>query len=96
LKVLLGVDEVIFLNEDNKICEGSFTSIFIEKNGKLLTPKLSEGILPGILRAQLLKAGQAEEADIFETDLITAKTIYIGNSLRGLMTASLVKTPKAP
>ena len=96
LNVLLGADEVIFLNEDNKICEGSFTSIFIEKDGKLLTPKLSEGILPGILRASLLKTGQAEEADIFEIDILTADVIYIGNSLRGLMTASLVKTPKAP
>ena len=96
LNALLGADEVIFLNEDNKICEGSFTSIFIEKDGKLLTPKLSEGILPGILRASLLKTGQAEEADIFEIDILTADVIYIGNSLRGLMTASLVKTPKAP
>jgi len=96
LKALTGADEVIFLNAASEVCEGSFTSLFIEKNGKLLTPLLSAGLLPGILRAELLQTGQAEEANIVEADLWNADKIYIGNSLKGLMTASLVKAPKVP
>ena len=45
-----GADEVIFFNADERLCEGSFTSLFIEKGGALLTPKLSCGLLPGVLR----------------------------------------------
>ena len=90
LKALTGIDEVIFLNESGKLCEGSFTSIFIEKDGKLLTPALKTGILPGVLRAELLRSKKARTADLTEDDLLGAKNIYIGNSMRGLMPAALI------
>ena len=93
LKALTGIDEVIFLNESGKLCEGSFTSIFIEKDGKLLTPALRTGILPGILRAQLLRSRKARTADLMKMDLLSAKKIYIGNSMRGLMPATLIEPP---
>lgn len=91
LKNLMGVDEVIFLNDKDEVCEGSFTSVFIEKDGHLFTPPLKAGILPGILRAQLIETGQADEANIFEQDLLSADKLYIGNSLRGLIRATLIK-----
>ena len=90
LKHHFDITEVIFLNEDDKVCEGSFTSLFIERNGRLLTPRLSLGLLAGILRAELIKSGDAIEADISQTDLTKADKIFIGNSLRGLMPTSLV------
>ena len=86
------ITEVIFLNEDNTACEGSFTSLFIEKDGQLLTPRLNAGLLPGILRAELIKSGDVAEADISKSDLINADKIFIGNSLRGLMRTSLIST----
>ena len=39
----------------DELAEGSRTTIFIERGGKLLTPQLSAGLLPGTLRAQLLE-----------------------------------------
>ena len=56
----------------------------------LLTPPLSSGGLPGILREQLLETGRAEEAVLRWNDLLEADTLYLGNSLRGLMLAELV------
>jgi len=79
----------------HQICEGSFTSVFIESGEKLLTPSLRTGILPGILRAELLQTGKAKEANISLTDMTTAEKVYIGNSLRGLMRARVIETPKA-
>jgi len=96
LNDLTGADEVIFLNTKSQICEGSFTSVFIEKDGKLLTPPLSVGLLPGILRAELLDTGKATEANISQADMIAADAIFVGNSLRGLITASLIDTFKMP
>ncbi|RUO97335.1 aminodeoxychorismate synthase component I [Hyphomicrobium sp.] len=83
----LGADEVIYLNEDGELAEGSRTSIFIERDGQLLTPRLSAGLLPGTLRAALIDEGRALEARLTIDDVNAAKTIYLGNSVRGLVRA---------
>jgi para-aminobenzoate synthetase/4-amino-4-deoxychorismate lyase len=83
-------DEVLFLNEHGELCEGSFTSLFIKTAGKILTPSLTCGLLPGILREEMIETGQAFEAILTLADLENADTIYVGNSLRGLITGVLV------
>ena len=85
------VHEVIFINERGEITEGSFTNIFIDdQSGPLKTPPVSAGLLPGTLRASLLKVGKATEARLTITDLENAEKIYVGNSVRGLIRARLV------
>jgi para-aminobenzoate synthetase/4-amino-4-deoxychorismate lyase len=86
-----GVDEVVFLNENNELTEGSITSLFVARDGVLLTPPLSAGLLPGTLRAELLAEGRAREARLTLADLETAEAIYLGNSVRGLMRARWVR-----
>ncbi len=81
-----GLDEVIFLNERDEICEGTITTVFVEREGALLTPPLSCGLLPGVLRAELLASGQAREAVLRRGDLPGAR-VFIGNALRGLVPA---------
>ncbi|SDR20436.1 aminodeoxychorismate synthase component I [Pseudovibrio sp. Tun.PSC04-5.I4] len=85
-----GCSEVIFLNEAGYLTEGSFTTLFLRKGDKLLTPALTHGLLPGVFRAGLLEHGYAEEADLTLQNLQEADAIYVGNSLRGLMQATLV------
>ncbi|KZL22094.1 Aminodeoxychorismate synthase component 1 [Pseudovibrio axinellae] len=85
-----GCTEVIFLNELGYLTEGSFTSLFLLKGGKLLTPAHTHGLLPSVFRAGLLDYGYAEEADLTLQDLKEADVLYVGNSLRGLIPASLV------
>ncbi len=86
-----GVDEVIFLNENNELTEGSITNLFIERDGILLTPPLSAGLLPGTLRAELIDTGRAIEHSLTLADLESAATIYLGNSVRGLLRAEWLK-----
>jgi para-aminobenzoate synthetase/4-amino-4-deoxychorismate lyase len=81
----LGADEVIYLNEAGELAEGSRTTIFIERDGKLLTPHLSAGVLPGTLRSALIDEGRAVEALLTIDDLNKAEAIFLGNSVRGLM-----------
>ncbi len=90
LKASQGCDEVVFLNKNRQLCEGSFTSLFIEKGGQLFTPPLSAGLLPGVLRAVMLARGQAQAKALDYDDLLQADNIYMGNSLRGLMLARLL------
>lgn len=82
--------DVLLQNERGEITEGSFTNIFIEKDGILFTPALHCGLLPGVLRAKLLAEGKCKEAVIHLADLRGADALYIGNALRGLCQAVLV------
>ena len=82
-----GAFETIFHDPDGFLTEGSFTSLFVERGGRLLTPPLERGLLPGILRGRLIEEGRAEEADLRLADL--AGGFLIGNAVRGLLRATL-------
>lgn len=80
--------ETVFVDPEGQLTEGSRTSIFVERDGKLLTPPLSRGLMPGILRAKLIEEGKAEEAELTPADL--GQGFYIGNVVRGLIPAQIV------
>lgn len=82
-----GCFEVLFTDPGGFLTEGSFTNIFVERDGKLLTPPLSRGILPGVLRAELIAEGRAVEADLRPVDL--PQEFLVGNAARGLLRAKL-------
>ncbi len=82
-----GTFEVVFVDRDGFLTEGSFTSLFVERGGRLLTPPLARGLLPGVLREALIEAGRAEESDLRAEDL--ADGFFVGNAVRGLIAAKL-------
>jgi branched-subunit amino acid aminotransferase/4-amino-4-deoxychorismate lyase len=81
-------DEVLFLNERDEVCEGARANVFLAREGVLLTPPLSSGLLPGTLRAHLLREGRAREAVLRLADFEGAE-FYMGNSVRGLVRGAL-------
>lgn len=85
-----GCQEVLFENENGYLTEGSYMTLFLRKDGRLLTPALRHGLLPGTFRAGLLERGLAVEADLTRDDLLTADEILVGNSVRGLVRARLI------
>jgi len=85
-----GTFEVVFARPDGLLTEGSFTSLFVPRaDGLLRTPPRDRGLLPGILRARLIDEGRAIEDDLRAGDL--AGPFFVGNSLRGLIRASLTR-----
>ena len=80
--------EVLFTDPEGYLTEGSFTSLFVERNGVLVTPPLARGLLPGVLRAELLETGRAVEGDLTPADL--ANGFFLGNAVRGLVAAVTV------
>ncbi|TIV95199.1 MAG: hypothetical protein E5V85_21565 [Mesorhizobium sp.] len=83
-------DEVLLANERGELCEGTITNLFADfGDGVLATPRLDCGLLPGILRGTLLDEGRTVEAIYTFDDLKSAKAIFVGNSLRGLIPAQL-------
>jgi para-aminobenzoate synthetase/4-amino-4-deoxychorismate lyase len=87
-----GTFEAVFVDPEGFLTEGSFTSLFVERGGRLLTPPLARGLLPGVLRAALLDEGRAEEADLRAEDLEGG--FFVGNAVRGLIPAVLA--PASP
>lgn len=75
--------DVIFLNEQEELTEGSFNTIVLSLRGELLTPALDCGLLPGVLREELLQAGAIREAILTLDDLHRADRIWLVNSVRG-------------
>lgn len=85
-RIAAGTDEVLFVRPDGLLTEGSFTSLFVPgTDGRLRTPPLALGLLPGVLRAQLIDSRRAIEANLSPRDL--HGQFFVGNALRGLMPA---------
>ena len=89
LAAATGCGEVVFVNQRGELTEGTRTNLFVERGGWLLTPALGCGLLDGTLRRELLETQpeQVREAVLTPDDLVGAKRIFLGNSVRGLMPA---------
>ena len=85
-----GYDEAILLNERGYVSEGSTSNIFLVTKGKLVTPSLESGVLPGITREAVLEIAQASNIKTVERqvelkELIEAEEAFITNSILELM-----------
>ena len=79
--------EALLVREDGAVTEGSRTNVFVERDGKLLTPPAALGLMPGVMRRHLLESGQAREERLRLDDL--ADGFLLGNAVRGLRRARL-------
>ena len=80
----MGLNEIIFYNEEGFLLEGTISNLFVELNSELITPPLSLKILNGVLRQFLISKKKVKEAKIKIEDLNNIKALYIGNAVRGL------------
>ena len=83
-----GADTALFVTDEGLVTEGMTANVFVERDGTLLTPPASLGLLPGVLRRSLIESGAAREAELTLDDL--AGGFLLGNAVRGLMTARLL------
>jgi branched-subunit amino acid aminotransferase/4-amino-4-deoxychorismate lyase len=84
------VYDEIFCNGMGRITEGSRSNVFIKKKGRLFTPPVAGGLLPGVLRKRLLKTGACTEKIMYPDDLFSADEVLCGNSVRGLVKVMLL------
>jgi para-aminobenzoate synthetase/4-amino-4-deoxychorismate lyase len=91
--VALGGFDAVFLNEAGMVTEGGRSSIFIQPKGsnQWLTPPLSAGVLPGVMRQSLLDDPKwnTHQATLTAADLVDAERILVCNALRGAVPAIL-------
>lgn len=80
-----GMNERIFLNTKGQICEGTVSNIFFVRDGKLYTPAIGCGLLPGIMREYICETESVCETVIFTDDLSSYQECFVTNSLMGIM-----------
>ncbi len=85
-----GLEDALFLNTRGFAACTTMANIFAIKGGRLITPPVHDGVLPGVTRGLLLclaaEAGLiAEEASLTATDLQHADEVFACNSLRLIM-----------
>jgi para-aminobenzoate synthetase/4-amino-4-deoxychorismate lyase len=83
--------DTLFVNEKSQVTEGGRSNLFVCREGQWLTPPLSEGVLPGIMRGLLLDdpTMNAREAVLTLDDLRVAEHIMVCSSLRGSLPATV-------
>jgi len=83
-------DEVLLVNKRGELTEGSYHNLVLRLGGRLVTPPLCCGLLPGIMRQSLLACGTLHEQVLYPAELQRAEEIWLINSVRGWRRAHLV------
>jgi branched-chain amino acid aminotransferase len=80
-----GATEAIFANTRGHLCEGTGTNVFVALDGRLVTPPLSSGCLPGVTRSLLVDwLGDVDEVDVPLDALTTADEAFLTSSTRDI------------
>ncbi|MCJ7764098.1 MAG: aminotransferase class IV [Dehalococcoidales bacterium] len=85
-----GADEAVRRNEKGFLAEASMSNVFLIADGKLMTPPLESGILPGITREAVIELASrlgisTIERDITIEELFRAQEAFLTNSLIEIM-----------
>jgi branched-chain amino acid aminotransferase len=75
-----GADTALLRNTQGRLAEGVVANLFCRIDGRLVTPPIAEGALPGIMRAEVMARTDALEATIEEADLGRAEEVLLTNS----------------
>ncbi len=87
-----GCWDEIFLNRRGELAEGARSNVFLQIDGRLVTPHVSSGALPGVMRAMILAdpGYAASERVLTLDDLRRADRIWLTNAVRGMLEVKLV------
>ena len=79
-----GHDNALFLDTRGRLSECATANVFLVLDGRIATPSLASGCLAGTVRAVLLDAAVAIEADLGTTELERATGAFITTSTTGV------------
>ena len=76
-----GAGDALMLNSRGDIACASVGNVFFQIDGNWLTPRLSDGILPGLAREKIIPLIGAQERSLPGQDIARAEAAFISNSL---------------
>jgi para-aminobenzoate synthetase/4-amino-4-deoxychorismate lyase len=83
-------DDVLLVNGAGEVTESTIANLVVDLDGRLITPPLAAGLLPGVYRAELLEQGRVREGTLTPRDVRRADAVYLVNSVRGMWPVTVV------
>ena len=85
-----GAHEAVMLDGEGRVAEGTTSNLFLVKAGRVVTPDVGVGLLPGITRAQVMDAARGDGITVEESrprpaDLVGADELFLTSSVRGVL-----------
>ncbi|HUS44569.1 MAG TPA: aminotransferase class IV [Phycisphaerae bacterium] len=82
--------ESLLFNTKGRLAEGAISNVFIVTGGRLLTPPVEEGLLPGITRAAVLELAAAvgvpaEQRPLSAREVLDADEVFLTNSIMEIL-----------
>ena len=90
-----GADDVVLWNARGEVTETTIGNLVVELDGRRVTPPVACGLLPGVMRQELLTRGEIVERLVTLDDLSRAPRLWLVNSLRGWVPLTLVEADAA-
>jgi para-aminobenzoate synthetase/4-amino-4-deoxychorismate lyase len=82
--------DVLLSNEEGEPTEFTIGNLVAEVGGERLTPPLDAGLLPGVMRAELIARGEVRERPIGFAELRRARRLWLVNAVRGWVPVRLL------
>lgn len=84
-----GWKESLILNDKGHVCEGVSSNVFFVVKGKLITPELSSGCIPGVMRTLVLEEARKLGMEVWETTVLPeilteADEVLFTNAIQGV------------
>ena len=96
-----GVDDALLINTAGRIACSTIANVFVVTGPSLLTPPISEGVLPGIIRGRVLGLARAvelaaDERPVSIAELMSADAVFLTNSIRLVRPVTAIDGDPAP
>lgn len=92
-----GAGEAVRANTAGVLCEGASTNVFLVLDGRLVTPSLATGCLPGVTRSLIVDLVEVDERDDLDPrDLWRAEEVFVTSSTRGVHPVTAVDRRPVP
>ena len=85
-----GAQEALRFNGPGRLAEGALSNVFVVKGGRLVTPPVAEGCLPGITRKVVLELARAEGLEAVEETIpadqvLAVDEMFLTNTIMEVM-----------
>lgn len=85
-----GYNDALFFNEKGNLSETSCANIFLVRDNMIFTPRVSDGLLNGIIRNWIINNYNVIEKSIKYEELKECQEVFISNSLMGVMSVTKI------
>jgi branched-chain amino acid aminotransferase len=95
LAAAAGADEALRLDVDGHVAEGATSNLFVTSQGRVITPPIDGGVLPGVTRARILALCDAlgiaaTAGPITVAALRGAEEVFVTSAARGVVPVTAV------